>query len=242
MILAVVLLMAVMMLPGEWANAQDGVIPLRVEVAVTGTLTSAAPTVVYSVDVVESLRMAVIFDVIEGDMVPSLVVLDQDQTTTLAGSTGPNNNGLVVEFPSQGTYYIGLSADAGTSATYRLIVNAAPVLPLNTFVLQSFLVAGTSNLCSENKLTPWFVPTEDLNVCFTVAQVETSVEFEAEWWSPSGEIVSTENATLDNTSGDYLYLTGLVYQDQPWETGWWQVHLKFDGELAHIQWVPVMEQ
>ncbi len=109
----VVVIVLLAMLPGAAVSAQSDVTPLRVEVAVTGTLTADQPTVVYSFNVLESLRMAVVFDVLSGDMQPSIVVLGQDQSTTLAGATGPNVNGLIVEFPSTGTYYVGITADFG---------------------------------------------------------------------------------------------------------------------------------
>jgi hypothetical protein len=230
------------MLPGMGASAQGDVTPLRVEVAVTGTLTAAQPTVVYSFDVVESLRMAVVFDVVSGDMRPSIVVLDQDQTTTLAGATGPNINGLIVQFPGTGTYYVGITADSGTSASYRLLINAAPVLPINAFVSQSFMVSGTALTCSENSLVGWFTPDEDLNVCFSVAQVDNPIKVTTEWWSPSGQIVAQEDFALDNSTNAVVSLTGIVYQGTAWEAGWWQVHFLIDGELAHIQWVPVSSQ
>ena len=235
---AVVLLM----LPGAPVNAQGDVTPLRVEVAVTGTLTAAQSTVVYSFNVVESLRMAVVFDVLSGDMQPSIVVLGQDQSTTLAGATGPNINGLIVQFPGTGTYYLGITADSGTSASYRLMINASPVLPINTFVSQSFMVSGIASTCSENALVGWFTPAEDLNVCFSVAQVDNPVKVTTEWWSPSGTIVVQENFTFDNSTNDVISLTGIVYQTTAWDTGWWQVHFLIDGELAHIQWVPVLSQ
>jgi hypothetical protein len=238
-LVVMVLLASVAALPGASVTAQDTVTPLRVEVAVTGTLTAASPTVVYSFDAVESLRMAVVFDVLSGDMQPSLVVLAQDQTTTLASATGPYVNGLIVQFPATGTYYLGITADSGTSATYRLIINASPVLPINPFVAQTFMVSGKSTVCTENTPVGWFSPNEDLNVCFSVAQIENPLKLKAEWWSPSGNVVVEENLTLDSSMSGTLYLTGIVNSGQPWEQGWWQVHFLIDGELAHIQWVPV---
>lgn len=231
-----------LMVPGAAVKAQGDITPLRVEVAVTGTLTADQSTVVYSFNVAESLRMAVVFDVLSGDMQPSIVVLGQDQSTTLAGATGPNVNGLIVQFPGTGTYYLGISADSGTSAGYRLMINASPVLPINAFVSQSFMVSGTALTCSENTLAGWFTPNEDLNVCFSVAQVDTPVKVTTEWWSPSGQVVAQEDFSLDNSTNTTILLTGIVYQGTVWETGWWQVHFLIDGELAHIQWVPVSSQ
>jgi hypothetical protein len=239
-ILAMVVLFVVVVVPGAPVGAQD-IMPLQVEVAVTGTLTADQPTAVYSFNVAESLRMAVVFDVVSGDMQPSLVVLDQDQTTTLAGASGPHINGLIVQFPTTGTYYLGIAAQSGTSASYRLMINASPVLPINPFVAQSFLVSGTSTQCSENTLTNWFTPDEDLNVCFSVAQIDNPIKVKTEWWSPSGQVVVEQNLNLDSSSSDTLYLTGISYQGTSWEQGWWQVHILFDGELAHIQWVLVTQ-
>jgi hypothetical protein len=236
----VVLLVSVAALPSAPVTAQDMITPLRVEVAVTGTLTAAQSTAIYSFNAIESLRVAVVFDVLSGDMQPSLVVLDQDQTTVLAGVTGPYANGVVVQLPTTGTYYLGITADAGTSATYRLMINASPVLPINPFVAQTFMVAGKSTVCTENTPVGWFSPDEDLNVCFSVAQIENPLKIKAEWWSPSGDVVAQEDATLDSSMSGALYLTGIVNSGQPWEQGWWQVHFLIDGELAHIQWVPVI--
>ncbi len=238
----VVVIVLLAMLPGAAVSAQSDVTPLRAEVAVTGNLTADQPTVVYSFNVLESLRMAVVFDVLSGDMQPSIVVLGQDQSTTLAGATGPNVNGLIVEFPSTGTYYLGITADSGTSASYRLMINASPVLPINPFVSQTFMVSGKGTTCSENTLVGWFTPDEDLNVCFSADQIENPVEVKAEWWSPSGQIVVEENVSLDSSLNGAIYLTGIVNQGTAWETGWWQVHFLIDGELAHIQWVPVLSQ
>lgn len=239
--LSMILLMLVLAtgIQGERVRAQGDVIPLQIEAAATGELTADAPTVVYSIQVVAPLRLAVIFDVTAGDMQPSLVVLGQDQSTVLAGATGTNINGLVVKFPSEGTYYVGLNADAGTSATYRLFVSTSPALPINTFVLQSFLVQGQSNKCSENQLVGSFSTTEDLNVCFSMALVTNPVKFAAEWWSPSGNLVVTETADYTTNENGLLFLTGLVYENQAWETGWWHVHFVIDGEVVHVQWVPV---
>lgn len=240
-LLAIALLAVVVgTLPGEHALAQGGLTPLRVEEAVTGTLTAAQPLALYSVNAFESLRMAVIFDVIEGDMQPTVVVLDQDGSTVLAGGTGIGINGVIVEFPAEGAYTIGLDGTGtGTSATYRLFVQAAPPQPINTFVMQKYMVAGKSTSCAENTPVSSFTTAEDLNVCFSLELIEQPIAFEAEWWMPSGEIYYTESGTLDSSLNGQLLLTGLYHQDTPWEAGWWQVHFKIDGELADIQWVPV---
>ncbi|MBN1565581.1 MAG: hypothetical protein JXA10_17180 [Anaerolineae bacterium] len=239
--LGLLVALLVVSLGGASVRAQDNIQPLRVEVAVTGKLTSIAPMAIYSFDAVESLRMAVIFDAIETDMELTLVVLDQDQATTLAGATGPNVNGLIVEFPAQGTYYLGVQGEGGTFAQYRLLIQAAPALPINPFVAQSFLVAGESSVCTENVIVGRFTPNGDLNVCFSMELIDQPIEFKAEWWSPSGKIVVVEDATLDSGDNGVLYLTGVYYKDTPWETGWWQVHFVLDGELAKIQWVLVAE-
>lgn len=225
--------------PGAPARAQSGITPLRVNVAVTGELTAAEPIAVYSFDAYESLRMEFVFDVIAGDMQPTIIVLGQDQQTLLGGTTGPNAQGLIVEFPAQGTYYVGLSAEGGTSATYRLMINASPILPINPFVLQSYMVAGTATTCAENVPATGFSTAEDLNVCFALDLMDAPLHLTTEWWSPSGEIILTEEGNFESSQNATLYLTGIIYQNEPWETGWWQVHFVIDGELAHIQWVPV---
>lgn len=235
------LLVLVAGLPLHTTQAQDDPTPLRVEEAVTGKITADDPIVVYRFTAWESLRMAVLFDVIEGDMEPTLVVLDQDQETVLAGAAGPNANGLIVEFPAQGEYYLGISVEEseGSFASYRVMINASPPLPINPFVLQSFMVAGESTVCTENMPVGGFTTTEDLNVCFALHVIDTPVDFQAEWWSPAGELQNSEGGTLDSSFNGQLLLTGLVYPGEPWEPGWWQVHFLIDGELAAIQWVPV---
>lgn len=240
-LLAALLVMLLIGSPGGPARAQGDIKPLRVEEAVIGMLAGTETPTVYSFQAYESLRMAVLFDVIAGDMQPTLVVLDQDQSTVLAGATGPNINGLIVAFPKQGTYYLGVSADAGTSATFRLMIHASPPLPVNPFVSQSFLVGGTATICENNVLVGRFATTDELNVCFALDLIDQPITFEAEWWSPSGTVVAGESAALDSSYNGQLLLTGLTYPDTPWEAGWWQVHLLIDGELARIQWVPVVE-
>lgn len=230
-------------LPLHTTQAQGDPIPLRVEEAITGTLTAANPIVAYSVFAAESLRMAVLFDVTAGDMEPTLVVLDQDKATLLASAVGPNINGLIVKFPAQGEYYVGISvADSpGTSINYRLMINTDPPLPINPFVAQTFMVAGASADCLDNTPVAGFTPDQDLNVCFSLSLIDPAapVEFQAQWWTPSGEMANEEGGTLDNTFNSQLLLTGLVFSGTPWEEGWWQVHFLINGELATIQWVPV---
>lgn len=221
------------------ANAQDDIQPLRVNAAAAGKITSGNPLATYSFNAVESLRMAVVFDVIEGDMHPSLVVMDQDQTTPLATAEGPNINGLIVEFPSQGTYYVRIQGDSGTKAVYRLMIEAAPALPIDAFVAQTFMVEGESTVCTENTIVGRFTSSGDLNVCFSLELIEQPMEFEAQWWTPSGQITVVETATMNSSDNGNLYLTGIVHEGTPWETGWWQVHFLLDGELAKIQWVLV---
>jgi hypothetical protein len=226
-------------LAGTSAAQQDQPIPLQVESAVTGELSATNSLVIYSFNVAESLRMGFNFDVIKGDMQPTLVVMDQAQNT-LGGATGPNANGLVVKFPAAGTYYVVLSADSGTSATYRLFIDADPPLPIDPFVLQSWLVAGTSNQCSENTWTGNFTPTEDLNVCFTLSLITDPIELKTEWWSPSGKQYNDYTQTITSDSNEVTwYLSGLSYGSTPFEEGWWQLHISINGELAYIQWVPV---
>lgn len=239
--LGLMLAALVMGMPGDVVRAQDGITPLRVQVGVTGELSDSAPTALYSFEVIESQRMAVVFDVIAGDMQPTLVVMDTDQQTVIAGATGPNANGVIVAFPKKGTYYLGLSAESGTSATYRLMIEAAPSLPVNVFVSQSFMVAGESTVCTENSPVGQFTPTEDLNVCLSLDLIGDPVELKVEWWSPSGAIIAEESGTLDSSFNGYLLLSGVVYPGEPFETGWWQVHYLLNGELAYIQWVPVVE-
>jgi hypothetical protein len=241
-LLAVVLLALALTPSEEAARAQGQIVPLRVEEAVTGQLTAEVPTAVYSFSAVESLRMAVVFDVIEGDMRPTLVVLDQDQKTTLAGSVGMSANGVIVTFPATGTYYLGLTASEGTSATYRLMISADPALPVDTFVLQSYLVKGTSTVCEENTPVGQFTPTEDINVCFVLFNVTEATDLKIEWWSPSGTIATEENGSVDASVNGRALLSGIVYPNQPLEEGWWQAHILLNGELAYIQWVPVLSQ
>ena len=224
------------------AQAQDGITPLYVEQAVIGELTADAPTAVYSFEVWDSLRMAMLFDVIAGDMTPNLVVLDSDQQTVLAESSGANNNGVIVTFPAQGTYYLELSAEGGTSAKYRLMINLSPRLPINPFVSQAFLVTGTSSICAENTPVARFAPTQDLNVCFVLELLEGPTELKVEWWSPTGEVANEESGTIDTGLNGQMLLSGLVYPGTPFEEGWWQVHILLDGELTHSQWVAVSSQ
>ncbi|MCL4878163.1 MAG: hypothetical protein KJ064_16000 [Anaerolineae bacterium] len=236
-----VLVFAVMLLGVQFGYAQTPEpIPLRVEAAVTGQLTSASPTVLYSFQVLESTRMGFVFDA-QGDMNVTLVVFDQDQTTVLGGATGTNNNGVIVTFPSTGQYYVALSAEGGTSANYRLMIDADPPVPINTFIVQSYAVSGTSNLCAEVTPAAYLSATEDLGVCFVVGLIDSSVELTAQWWSPSGQIVVEESTTLTTDENFVPLLTGIVNSGTPFEGTWWQVHFLLNGELAHIQWVWVQE-
>ena len=236
-------LVALALIPSEdAARAQGQITPLRVEEAVVGQLTAETPTAVYSFSAVESLRMAVVFDVIEGDMQPTLVVMDQDQQTTLGGSVGANANGVIVTFPATGTYYLGLTASGGTSATYRLMIDADPALPVNAFVLQSYLVKGTATVCEENAPVGQFTPTEDINVCFVLFNVNEATDLKIEWWSPSGTIATEESGSVDASVNGRALLSGIVYPGQPLEAGWRQAHILLNGELAYIQWVPVLSQ
>jgi hypothetical protein len=66
------------------------------------------------------------------------------------------------------------------------------------------------------------------------------VKFVARWWSPSGEIIVEETATMDSSYNGELLLTGIEYPGEPFEQGWWQVHFLLNGEIAHVQWVPVL--
>ena len=68
------ILMALLISGVMIASAQGDPQPLRVNAAVTGKLTSAAPTALYSFNAAESLRMAVTFDLIESDMAITLIV------------------------------------------------------------------------------------------------------------------------------------------------------------------------
>lgn len=211
---------------------------LRVEAAVTGTLSSNAPSALFTFNAVESLRMSVVFDVV-GDMQPTLTVYDQDEQSVLAQSSGTGNNGVVVNFPSTGQYYLELVATAGSSATYRLMIDADPSLPINPFVVQSYLVRGTSSLCSETVPTASFTPNEDLNVCFVMDLLEGPTDVKIEWWSPSGTLVTEETGTFDPSYNLSPVLSGIVFANTPFEAGWWQAHILINGELSHIQWVSV---
>lgn len=239
LVVAAALLALVFGLSGETVTAQEGITPLRVEQAVTGELTSAAPVAVYSFNVFESQRMAVVFDVLAGDMQVTAVVLGEDQSTLLAGSTGPNAEGFIVQFPQQGTYYVGLQGEGGTSATYRLMIDADPSQPINEFVLMSYLAAGTSDQCSESTPATSFTTTEDLNVCFALDLISDSATLDVEWWNPSGEVVLENQIDVSANDVGTLFLTGITYQNQPWATGWWHVHFLINSELVYIQWVPV---
>lgn len=221
------------------ACAQDEIQTLRVAEAVTGTLKGTGAQVLYRFNAFESTRMAVVFDIVLGDVEPTLVVLDTDQSTVLAGATGTNVNGLIVEFPAQGEYYLGITAEAGSAASFRLMIDVAPALPINAAITQSYLAAGESNQCAETVPVVSFSSTEDLNVCFSIDLITASVDFVARWWSPSGEIVLEETASMDASYNSRLLLTGIFYQGEPFEQGWWQVHFMLDGEVAHVQWVPV---
>lgn len=233
----VILLLGLMALP---TYAQDNTIPLRVEAAATGELTAANPTAVFSFNAYESLRMSIVFDVISGDMQPVLTVFDQDGKTILAGATGTQTNGVTLTFPSQGTYYATLSATGGTSATYRIFIDADPPQPINAFILQSYLMEGLGRVCSENTLTTFLSPTSDLNVCVTLALVDQPSTLTAQWWTPSGQIASEESYQVDDTTNFFPILTG-VSSEAAFEQGWWQVHFLLNGELIYIQWVPVFE-
>jgi hypothetical protein len=235
-------LLAALGLSGEPARAQMEAQPLRVEEAVTGELTTEAPNVLYSFYAVESTRMGIVFDQLDGDMQLGIVVFDQDGEHVLAGATGPAINGLVVKFPSQGQYFLGLGPqEGGTSATYRLMIDADPAQPINPFVSQSYLVAGPETACADNTLTTAFTTTEDLNVCFALDLINKQIDLKIEWWTPSGEVFNSEGGPIDDTYNRQLLLTGLVVSaDTPFEEGWWQVHFLLNDELVHIQWVPVV--
>lgn len=232
-------LLSVIGLPGRTAVAQGDVTPLRVEEAVTGQLTTAQPAAVYSFTVLESLRMAVAFDVTAGDMKLAVTVLDQDQKTVLAGSTGPNVSGVVVTFPKEGTYFLEVKGEGGSSANYRLMVQASPALPINEFIVYSYPETGKGRTCAENTPAARFTTTEDLNVCYALDLIAGPTEVKAQWWSPSGTMVVEETIKADTNYNAEPLLTGMVYQDQAWEAGWWHVHFLINGELAHIQWVAV---
>jgi len=232
-----IMLILVIGMSGESVIAQDGPIPLRVEFAIVGTLTSDIPSAMYEFTARESLRMNVAFDVIDGDMLVGVVVYDQDQTTVLAEAAGPNVNGVTVKFPQEGNYFLELHGKGGTYATYRLMIDADPALPINPFVAQSYLVAGTATTCSENVSTSAFTPTEDLNVCFVLQQIVDPITVKVEWWSPSGEMIIEEEYEVDDAYNGGSLLSGIVYQGSAFESGWWQAHILLDGELAFIQWV-----
>jgi hypothetical protein len=243
-IAALILLLGIMvalLAPGadHPAAAQEQPILLRVEEATTGTLNSDSPGISYTFFVHESIRMGFIFDVIDGDMQINLTVYSQDGQTVLAQSGGLANNGVVVRLPMTGQYYLQLAAVSGTSASYRLMIDADPPVPVNAFVAQSYLVRGLSTKCEENVPTTFFAPEEDLNVCFVLDLIDEPSDLKVEWWSPSGEIFLEETAIADASYNLTPFLSGIVFQDEPFEPGWWQVHLLLNGELHHIQWVRV---
>ncbi len=174
----------------------------------------------------------------------TVTVLDQDGTTPLATASGSAVNGLVFEVPGEGQYFLSISGQGGTSASYRLMIDGDPALPINAFVLQSYIVSGKSAVCAENTLASALTPTEDLNICFVLDLVSDPVDIAVQWWSPSGEKVLEENGSADASGnrGTPL-LSGIIYKEgTPWEEGWWQAHILINGELAHIQWLPVAAQ
>ena len=232
----ILLILAIWVLP---AGAQTPTAtPLRVEEAVTGKVTTQTPSVLYSFNVIESTRMGFIMDKTAGDMNLALVVFAQDGTTILAGSTGTNNNGVIVTFPTTGQYTAAVVGEGGATANYRLMIDADPPLPINTFVYSAYVVRGTSALCSEVEPAGFLTGAEDLGVCFTLALIQDPVEVTAQWWSPSGQIVAEESGTYDSSLNFQPSLTGIVYNgSQNFESGWWQVHFLINGELSHIQWV-----
>ncbi len=229
----------------EEAMAQTPPIDLIVEDAVMGELSAAMPEMLYSFWAQESTRMSVVLDKTAGDMQLNVVVYDQDQTTPLAGASGPAINGLVVEFPSQGQYFVRVGAEpGGTTASYRLMIDADPALPTDAFVLQSYIVSGTGTVCSENAPASFLTPTEDLNVCFVLDLINDPVNVAVRWFNPSGALYLEESFSL--TSADNrgpAKLSGIVYQDTaPFAAGFWQAAIIINGELAHTQWVPVQAQ
>jgi hypothetical protein len=227
-----------LVLPVITAHAQEPA-ELFVQVTSTGQLTTAAPKVVYSFIIEENnLRVGFVYDV-TGDMEATLTVLGTDQKTILAGSSGAAGNGLIVKFPAAGTYFVELSATGGSSATYRLLIESNPPLPIDIFVAQSWLVAGKSVICSENAQVPYFGLSDEMNICFNLALITENAEVVSQWWSPSGELIveNTEPITPDDNFVDFL--SGVVYDGTPYEAGWWQVHILVNGELLRIHWVSV---
>jgi len=237
------ILLLTLSLSHDSVTAQGQPISLRVEAATTGELSSAAPELQYTFFAQESLRMAAVVDKTAGDMQLTVTVFDQDGTTPLATASGSAVNGLVFEVPSEGQYFLSVSGQ-GTAASFRLMIDADPALPINAFVLQSYIVRGKSTVCAENTIVSVLTPTEDVNVCFVLDLVTDPVDITVQWWSPSGEMVVEEAGTADSSDsrGD-PFLSGIVFAEgSPWEEGWWQAHILINDELAHIQWVPVAAQ
>ena len=235
-VFAGILMLLMLFIPA--VSAQEPV-PLRVEAATTGQLTTANPSVVYSFSAFESTRMSFVFDV-QGDMQVTVSVLGTDATTVLATSSGSNNNGLVVRFPGQGTYFVSLQGTGGTSAAYRLMIDADPALPINAFVLQSYPARGSSSICEENAPTTFFTSTDDLNICFTLALIADPMELTVIWYAPDGQVVSTQPTTITPDDNYVNFRTSLGYDGQnPFGEGWWQVHFLLNGELAHIHWLTI---
>ncbi len=242
-----IVILSFLIVPTAFSLAQTDdlsqAIPLRVEVAVTGELTSSAPTVLYSFEAFESLRMGFYADVTDGDMSLTLVVLDEDGQTLLAESNGVHNNGVVATLPKQGQYYLAVTGQDGSSAAYRLMIDADPALPLNASILWSYAASGSSAKCEENTPAAILRPDENLNVCFTLSLIDETISLTAEWWSPSGEIVSQESADFSSGYNFVPSLTGIIYDGETsFSEGWWQVHLLINGQLAHIQWLWVSSE
>lgn len=218
----------------------DGAIPLRVEASVVGDLTGDNPMMVYTFNASESTRMGFYADVTDGDMSLNLAVVAQDGETVLAAATGSASNGVVADVEETGTYYLVVQGTGGSSAHYRLMIDADPALPIDPFVVTTFPAIGESAKCSEVEPGGWLDANDYLNVCYALMLLEDDTSVAIQWWSPSGEIWGEEENILNADYNGALVLTGLVYDGQTaFETGWWQVHFLINGELAHIQWVYV---
>lgn len=221
--------------------SSEEALPLRIEAPVEGALSSDKPLMVYTFTAGESTRMGFYADVIAGDMSLNLAVLADDGQTVLAASTGSANNGVVADVEEAGTYFLAVQGTGGSSARYRLMIDADPALAINPFVVTSFPAIGESNKCSEVEPGGWLEATDDyLNVCYALMLLEDETNVTIQWWSPSGEIWGKEENILNADYNGALILTGLVSDGQAaFESGWWQVHFLINGELAHIQWVYV---
>ncbi|MBL8163363.1 MAG: hypothetical protein JNJ61_15355, partial [Anaerolineae bacterium] len=181
--------------------------PLRIEAPVVGDLSSDKPMMVYTFNASESTRMGFYANVIDGDMSLNLAVVAQDGETVLAAATGSANNGVVADVEETGTYFLVVQGTNGSSAHYRLMIDADPALPINPFVVTTFPAMGESSKCSEVEPGGWLDANDYLNVCYALMLLEDNTTVAIQWWSPSGEIWGEEENVLNADYNGALVLT-----------------------------------